>query len=624
MRSNMELYEINDEINDDIEENSINSATATQVIEEATQVVEESTQVIEESTQEQAAEEAVALKGKEYYSSFRFPSKNLANYNEFYVKCAQYGDSLGYLKSRGISSQTTEMLGFGYHYGSDGFSLIQPLSDSSFIQRTLDGKQFKKFGSASLHNAAILKKEGIKNVFLVEGGIDLASFIEIGIDAISVISAGGVKKAAAELISLAESNPQIKEITYHICLDQDNAGNNAAQTLQAELFTAGFKTVNSSLYADLGVNDANEAIVTDKNAFVEGVAKAILGGLYGKEYVDYKIRHSAASIACHLDFSKDSEATKVFLNTGFEALNGILGGGLPCQSLTMVSGMSSLGKTTFCDQLVENMVKLNSNLDILLCSLEMTKLDMILKSISRSTFVNNKKQMDNIYSKTSSQLAMNKSEWSEEEVNYVSKCRDHYLTHSENIFLLDCTDSHTIEGIELYVRNHVQMRGKPCILVVDYLQLVKSEKSQGSDKQEIDATLLVLRKLTVELGVTILLIASLNRASYSGSQKTLGAISGSANTEYSADVLISLTSRSTQTKDPVTFKMREMTEDELRAQAIRRVDVNILKYRNGQTGKIPFNFFAPYSYFEETVEALPQAEENFVPSPYIGGISPTT
>ena len=89
----------------------------------------------------------------------------------------------------------------------------------------------------------------------------------------------------------------------------------------------------------------------------------------------------------HLETKRTIEATSEgsIVKTGFNNLDTLLMGGV-YPGLYVVGAISSLGKTTFVLQLAETFAKQGKQ--VLFVSLEMSRLEIVSKMISRHTFLN--------------------------------------------------------------------------------------------------------------------------------------------------------------------------------------------------------------------------------------------
>ena len=142
-----------------------------------------------------------------------------------------------------------------------------------------------------------------------------------------------------------------------------------------------------------GFKDPNEALINSSEAFRMAV-------IYGIEHVDdliakrinddetvrkteYDDKFSAkVFLRDFVDGISESVNTEV-IPTGFEALDSMLDGGL-YEGLYCIGAISSLGKTTFALQMADQIAAQGH--EVLVFSLEMSRNELIAKSISRNTF----------------------------------------------------------------------------------------------------------------------------------------------------------------------------------------------------------------------------------------------
>ncbi len=136
------------------------------------------------------------------------------------------------------------------------------------------------------------------------------------------------------------------------------------------------------------------------------------------------------------------------------------------------------------------------------------------------------------------------------------------------------------------------------LLVIDYLQLLRSESAQAKDNRQNEVAEISrgIKGLAKELGIPIVILAQLNRRSEEqpGLKKepALHNLRESGAIEQDADVVILL-----HRPDP------EKGEDgnPVAAGPIIPYDLIIAKQRNGPTDKIPLLFHAPYTRFDDPV-----------------------
>ena len=103
----------------------------------------------------------------------------------------------------------------------------------------------------------------------------------------------------------------------------------------------------------------------------------------------------------------------------------------------------------------------------------------------------------------------------------------------------------------------------------------------------MDKAVLELKRLSRDLEIPVICISSFNRQSYN-TDPSMQSFKESGAIEYSADVLIGLSSKTGK-------------ENETKNTLIKKnLEVEILKNRNGKTGKSNFEYYPAYNYFKET------------------------
>ena len=89
------------------------------------------------------------------------------------------------------------------------------------------------------------------------------------------------------------------------------------------------------------------------------------------------------------NFANNIESKKDVICTNFNDFDNALDGGL-YSGLYFIGAISSLGKTTFCLQIADQIARQKQ--DVLIFSLEMARDELMAKSVSRLTFINAQKQ----------------------------------------------------------------------------------------------------------------------------------------------------------------------------------------------------------------------------------------
>jgi replicative DNA helicase len=128
------------------------------------------------------------------------------------------------------------------------------------------------------------------------------------------------------------------------------------------------------------------------------------------------------------------------------------------------------------------------------------------------------------------------------------------------------------------------------LLIVDYLQLLRSESDQARDNRQNEVAEISrgIKALAKELSIPIIVLAQLNRKSEEGkSEPALHNLRESGAIEQDSDVVLLL--------------HRPEAEDGAAPASLIPYVLNIAKQRNGPTDKIDLLFHAPYTRFEDPV-----------------------
>jgi replicative DNA helicase len=272
--------------------------------------------------------------------------------------------------------------------------------------------------------------------------------------------------------------------------------------------------------------------------------------------------------------------------TGFKELDNILDGGL-YEGLYFIGAISSLGKTTFLLQIADQIAKTGK--DILIFSLEMSRNELIAKSMSRETALNDIKTAKTVRGIT------NSSNWACYDTNTKQKIAEamkNYEAYSKNIYIFE-----GLADIDIGVKQvreltelHIKHTGKTPIVIIDYLQILAPVDARATDKSNTDKAVKSLKIISRDLKTPVIAISSLNRENYANSISML-AFKESGAIEYSSDVLIGLQLKGTGQGIDIDI---EKSKDP------REIELKILKNRNGRTGEaIGYKYYPKFNYFVE-------------------------
>ena len=484
--------------------------------------------------------------------------------------------------------------------------LIVPVWRGGYLARDtrveLTGTQeaYKKMriGKVRLFNVDALKQT-VKPVFVVEGELDALSVIDAGGVALGLSGIANIGK----LIKAVKENPP--EVKLIICLDNDVKGREAAEKL-----TAGFNGIKFYSYKAISFpdsyKDANEFLMNDREKFTAWV-KGIEADIEEGEILNVENTDSGKlnkeSVSCRLkDFFETVRINRegVAISTGFENLDDVLDGGF-YPGLYCLGANSSTGKTSFLLQIADNMAQAGNG--VLFFSLEMSANELMAKSLSRLSVINSMELYKSTnYAKTTRGILLGR--YNDKEREIILRSVGQYSDFGGNLIITEGIGDVGVRAIKAKTEEFLKEKGKPPVIVIDYLQILAPFDLKMTDKQNTDKNVLELKRLSRDYGVPILGISSFNRESYRApvgmaSFKESGAI------EYSSDVLIGLQydgwdyRKGEKDNDRLT-RLHEISENmrELAKQgAAQPIQAKILKNRNGIRSDLLFDFFPRFNYF---------------------------
>jgi len=477
-----------------------------------------------------------------------------------------------------------------FHY------IARDIRDKNALTTDVERNKVKmKVGkNAPVFNAAAIKTAS-KPIFVTEGEIDALSLITMGAEAIALGSAANVQKLVNLLQSEKPSQPLI------IAMDNDGAaGTGAAAKIKAELEKIGIMHIiadTAALYG--GEKDANDALTKlDDWQFssniqeVEREAEQMRDAAAAAELTAHRQTSAAYHVGKLIDIINTSANTPP-TSTGFKSLDDALDGGL-YEGLYILGAISSLGKTTLVMQIADQIAA--AGRDVLIFSLEMARTELMAKSISRCTFTisSDKKQALTTRGITDGRRY---DTYPPERRSLIETAIEHYQKVAENIYIHEGVGDIDAEKIRNITETHARITDAAPVVIIDYLQIITPHSDRASDKQAIDKAVLELKRMSRDLKIPVIAISSFNRENYTASVN-MTAFKESGAVEYSADVLmgLQLEGMGELGKDSAD---KQSKIDELKTRDPRRVELKILKNRNGPTGgHVLFDFYARFNYFK--------------------------
>lgn len=539
------------------------------------------------------------------------------DYTSFFLQANRDIDKTDY--HRGLTLETLNRFKLGYveswthpkaPQAPPSPRLIIPTSKHSYLARdtrdnlTPEQAQYakSKVGKVRIFNSKALYTAS-KPVFIVEGELDALSIIDVGGEAVALGSTANRRALLTMLESQRPAQPLI------IAMDNDEAGSKANREL-----AEGLERLKITFYRlDIAqpYKDANEALNADRDAF-----RAVIEGAENIEAETLEAEREALkreAVAYTLqNFLKGIEESKraAFIPTGFSPLDNLLDGGLYA-GLYIIGAISSLGKTTFCLNVADNIAQAGH--DVLIFSLEMARNELIAKSVSRITLIKDLEENGSTaHAKTTRGILTGTryADYSQTERELIQRSIASYAEYAKNIYITEGIGNVGVEEIREKVQKHIKLTGKAPVVLIDYLQIIAPADLRATDKQNTDKAVLELKRLSRDYSIPIIGISSFNRDNYTApvnmaSFKESGAI------EYSSDCLIGLQYDGMDYQEGEADKAREKRIRELMRQAVeagkagkaQKIQVKILKHRNGSKGDALLDFYPMFNYFTDKLTA---------------------
>lgn len=503
-----------------------------------------------------------------------------------------------YPQRRGLSASTCARFGLGYDpqwknpKAPDSVPasprLIIPTGKTSYLARDVRSQneltdQAAKYTKVKVGKTRLFNAEAIdtaaKPVYIVEGEIDAMSIVEAGGEAVALGSASNVHLLMERIREHRPAQPLI------LALDNDERGQKASAELEEALKA---ESVTYFVYNPYGeAKDANEALQMAPESFIRRVGDG--ERLPEMERLSYLKTSAQGHLAAFIDGIAQSVDTPC-LPTGFKTLDEALDGGL-YEGLYIVGAISSLGKTTLVTQIGDQIAA--GGHDVLIFSLEMACTELMAKSLSRHTLeLALAAKMGTIYAKTARGITdgMRYARYGDREREIIRQAVVQYANYAGRIFIEEGVGDIDVTRIRERIARHIDLTGNTPVVIVDYLQIVAPYNERATDKQNMDKTVLELKRISRDFKLPMVAVSSLNRMSY-GQKISMEAFKESGAIEYSSDVLIGLQLRGAGEAgfDPTEAKKNP-----------REIEAVILKHRNGQVGgKIAFEYYPMFNFFKE-------------------------
>lgn len=509
-----------------------------------------------------------------------------------------------YLRRRGITEESMDRFNLGFAtdrkgrpavvfpYNTQGtYYSMRVIRDDLPDAEKHDMPKTAEAGKEPLFNQAALRQDA--PCFVVESQLCAISIMQEGGSAVALCGAGKWKK-------VIEQNPSAFLI---LSLDNDDTGTAKQAELAEALREKDIPFLEYNVSGDY-CKDPNELLQENPDALRGSVAaaveivRAMRESEADKARKEYEAQTAAASFNDYISFL-DKTGERPPIPTGFNSLDRVLNGGLSA-GLYIMGAISSLGKTSWMLHMADNIAE--AGYDVLYFSLEMSRYELISKSISRLTF-NVSEDKNNALDTFEVLNSRGKRSFSFGQNAALSRAFKLYQEGpGKHIWIREGVGNFGVDTIAADVENHIKVTGRFPVVFVDYLQILAPVDPKSTDKQNTDRAVVELKRLSRKYDIPVFCISSLNRTSYTEPIGT-AAFKESGAIEYGSDVLLGLQVlgmdyEQGEKSNGHAARVRKLLESAEKAEQID-VHVKILKNRNGRRASVKLSFNKPFNVFHD-------------------------
>ena len=478
-----------------------------------------------------------------------------------------------------------------------------------FISRVFDNDNKSVKGYFKLPNisqpiffSSAFNKTTEETIFITEGELDALSVAQAGGFAASVGGGGGDSKL---LDFLKKERSQGKNWKLVLALDSDGAGKEHANKLAAKLKSLGFtflemaaKCKDPNEWLQISPETLKKAVLEAKqwaaNDSTDSTREEEKKDLTQDSLVKYSAANALKSFEKNISNGRYKPTP-----TGLKAFDDMLGGGL-YPGLYVIAAATGFGKSTFCLQVADELATRGN--DVVYFSLEMNQDELIARSLSRLTYL---KARSKKFARTTRAILQrsiipgDNREFINEYNQVYADALSAFENMADKLFYRDgSADRITITEVEKFVGQLIESGRRPFVFI-DYLQFLKTDIQNLTDKQQADRVIEALKRLSTRYGITVIAISSINRQSYS-SKAGLSALKESGQIEFTGDAVLMIQ------PSEVSDENAKDKYEEVLSQEERDLEVVLLKNRYGALGKAYFKFYAKFNLFAEAIKPKPR------------------
>jgi len=484
-----------------------------------------------------------------------------ADYSLFYAKWHQdlkeSPEALEYLHGRGITDASIDRFNLGYcatwKHTRAGAQvaptkrIIIPRTAGTYTARRIDkpandieanyikqvqGRQKDLFNLEAL--------DGAETPIICEGELDAISLYQAG--AASVVGIGTTTNAGT-LLAEAKKHP---EAVFILALDNDpdkedgsNPGKEAQKKLAADMTAAGLAVLSidpAKIYGE--AKDGNEAFTKDPErlgkviAYLQTKAQEMKAGRDEEREAELRKRTGAGMLEDFLLTVKKRDFEPIA--TGISDIDRATQGGFIRKTLVMLGAPPAMGKTALAQWIFENMATAGN--DVLYINLEMSREQLLARSISRIAWKYDKKDINALQ-------VLRGYSWTEDEAEAIEKAAAIYKRDIAGNFVYNPDGvTNSIDSILSAMEAEtarIKAQGKPAPLVcIDYLQLIDSGEKDAIEGMK--GVIFKLKDFAKRENTVVFVIMANNRASNKSGTVEMESGRDTSTIEYSGDLMLGL------------------------------------------------------------------------------------
>ena len=253
-------------------------------------------------------------------------------------------------------------------------------------------------------------------------------------------------------------------------------------------------------------------------------------------------------------------------------------------ALYFIGAISSLGKTTFCLQLADNLAEAGEH--ILYFAFEQTRFELVSKSLARLC-----QPEDSLISSYPSAIDIRNGRITTPKLR---EAMQKFKAISQHKQIIECDFTMSVSKVVETVEDYIKQTGVKPVIFVDYLQVISSDNSKLTNTKDIvDDNIKALKLLQMRHELLMFVVSSINRENYL-TTIDFQSFKESGSIEFTCDIVIGMQLAIMNTNlfesDAKTTIKRKAVKS-AKKETPRHIELCILKNRYGVSSE---SFFFQY------------------------------